>query len=115
MGMDTAVYNSGDYVVLQSGSDAEKYAGVLFVVHRSLEQCIRTFTPISPRLATLTFRTTGGAVALVLTCLPYEIFSTTTRMSECPRMRTMTAPSRLRSVAVRLSPLEITTLAGGTS
>ena len=58
---DTAVYNSGEYVILQSGATADRNAGVLFVVHRSLEACIQTFTPISGRVATLILRTTGGS------------------------------------------------------
>ena len=69
---DTAVYNSGEYVILQSGATADRNAGVLFVVHRSLEACIQTFTPISGRIATLTLRTTGGSITLVLVYLPYE-------------------------------------------
>ena len=69
---DTAVYNSGEYVILQSGTASDRYAGVIFVVHRSLEGCIQTFTPISARVATLTLRTTGGCITLVLAYLPYE-------------------------------------------
>ena len=69
---DTAVYNSGEYVILQSGTASGRYAGVIFVVHRSLEGCIQTFTPISARVATLTLRTTGGCITLVLAYLPYE-------------------------------------------
>ena len=42
------------------------------MVHRSLEACIQTFTPISGRIATLTLRTTGGSITLVLVYLPYE-------------------------------------------
>ena len=68
-----AVYNSGECVILQSGATADRNAGgVLFVVHRSLEACIQTFTPISGRVATLTLRTTGGSITLVLVYLPYE-------------------------------------------
>ena len=69
---DTGVYNNGDYIILQSGNTVDRYAGVVFVVHKSLEWCIQSFTPRSPRLATLTLKTTGGAITLVLVYLPYE-------------------------------------------
>ena len=69
---DTGVYNSGDYIILQSGNTTDRYAGVVFVVHKSLEGCIQSFTPRSPRVATLTLKTTGGAITLVLVYLPYE-------------------------------------------
>ena len=43
-----------------------------FVVRKSLEGCIQPFIPRSPRVVTLTLRTTGGAVTLVHVYLPYE-------------------------------------------
>ena len=70
---DTAVYNSGECVILQSGAASDRYAVVLFVVQRSLEGCIQTFTPIAARVATLTLHTTGGSLSVVLTYLPYEV------------------------------------------
>ena len=69
---DTGAYNIGDYIILQSGNATGRYAGVVFVVHKSLEVCIQSFTPRSPRLATLTLKTTGGAITLVVVYLPYE-------------------------------------------
>ena len=69
---DTVLYNSGEYVILQSGSVTDRYAGVLFIIHRPLEGFIVSFTPISVGVAALTLRAKGGAIMSVLAYLPYE-------------------------------------------
>ena len=68
----SAVFRSGDYLILQSGGPHPCSAGVAFILHAEIVRSLHSFTPYSARMAMVTLKIVGGLLTIIVVYLPYE-------------------------------------------
>ena len=70
----SAVFRSGDYLILQSGGPHPCSAGVAFILHAEIVRSLHSLTPYSARMAMVTLKIVGGLLTIIVVYLPYEVY-----------------------------------------